>query len=451
MNTIRRRTLARSAALAGIVSLGLTACGSGDAGSGTEAPSSADAEQSMEAALEKGGELTAWAWDPNMQEIVDSFEEEYPNVTVNLSNVGTGTDEYTSLQNAIAAGDGIPDVAVLEYYALPQFALGGALADLTPYGAADLDGTFSPGTWESVQQGGKIVGLPQNSGPMAMFYNKAVFDAHGIEVPTTWDEYYEAAKTLHEADPNAYITSDNGDPGFVESMIWQAGGRPYSVDGTDVSIDFSDEGSQKFATQWQKMIDEGLLSSVNGWTDEWFQGLGDGTIASLVTGAWMPTNLESGAAAASGDWRVAPMPQWEDGESVTSENGGGAMSVMEASENKELAYAFAHYVEVGPGTQVHLDKGNFPATLAELNSDEFLNKEVEYFGGQKINEVLSQSATDVAPGWQFLPYQPYANSIFPDTAGKAYIDASTTLADGLQSWQDASVKYGNQQGFSVNK
>ncbi|BDZ42198.1 hypothetical protein GCM10025865_14970 [Paraoerskovia sediminicola] len=314
-----------------------------------------------------------------------------------------------------------------------------------------MDGTFSPGGWDSVKQGDGIYGLPMGSGPMALFYNKAVFDAHGIEVPTTWDEYYESAKKLHEADPNVYMTADAGDAGFTLSMIWQAGGRPYSVDGTDVSIDFSDEGSQKFAAQWQKMIDEGLIADINGWTDEWFQGLGDGTIASLATGAWMPPNLESGAAAASGDWRVAPMPQWIEGEHVNAENGGGALSVMEASENKELAYAFLDYANVGEGVQTRVDQGSFPATTAELNSDEYLEAAPEYFGGQKINEVLAQAAADVAPGWQFLPYQSYATSIFADTAGRAYIDDSISLADGIASWQDAQVKYGNDQGFSVNQ
>ena len=65
--------------------------------------------------------------------------------------------------------------------------------------------------------------------------------------PTTWDEYVEAARALHEADPNVYITNDTGDAGFTTRMIWQAGGKPYTVDGTDVTIDFADEGSTKFA------------------------------------------------------------------------------------------------------------------------------------------------------------------------------------------------------------
>ena len=100
--------------------------------------------------------------------------------------------------------------------------------------------------------------------------------------------------------------------------------------------------------------------------------------------------------------------------------------------------------------QARVDGGAFPATTAELGSDEFQGYESEYFGGQKINEVLAQSASDVVEGWSYLPFQVYANSIFNDTVGQAYV-SGTTLADGLKAWQDASVKYGTEQGFTVNE
>ncbi len=53
-----------------------------------------------------------------------------------------------------------------------------------------------------------------------------------------------------------------------------------------------------------------------------------------------------------------------------------------------------------------------PSTTAELSSKEFLAEAPEYFGGQKINEVLAAAADDVVEGWSYLPYQVYANSIF---------------------------------------
>ncbi len=144
------------------------------------------------------------------------------------------------------------------------------------------------------------------------------------------------------------------------------------------------------------------------------------------------------------------MPQWTAGDTATSENGGSSLTIPAASKNQELAYKFIEYADAGDGVQTRIDGGAFPATTADLNSDAFLNKEFDYFGGQKVNEVLAQSAADVVDGWQYLPFQVYANSIFNDTVGQAYV-SGTTLTDGLKAWQEASVTYGNDQGFTVNK
>ena len=445
-NVVRR--WAQGVAVIAAASLGLTACGSsGDTDSGSGSRTSG--AKAVQSALAKGGDITVWAWEPTLKQVVTDFQTKYPKVHVHMVNAGTGNDQYTALQNAVQAGKGVPDVAQIEYFALSQFAFGKSVADLNSYGAKSLSKTYSPGPWNSVNINDGVYGLPMDSGPMALFYNKKVFDKYKIPVPTTWDQYLADARKLHQADPKAYITSDTGEAGMATSLIWQAGGKPYKVDGTKVSVGFSgDQGTAAYTKVWQQLVSEHLLSPVTAWTDQWYKGLADGTLATLATGAWMPANFTSGVAAASGDWRAAPLPQWQAGAHASAENGGSALAVMQASKNKELAYAFLQYADQGAGVQARIKGGAFPATTADLNSTAFLNSAFPYFGGQKANKIFSQSAKNVLPGWAYLPYQVYANSIFNDTVGKAYV-SSTTLTSGLKSWQAASVKYGKQQGFSV--
>jgi len=286
---------------------------------------------------------------------------------------------------------------------------------------------------------------------MAMFYNKAVFDQYGLTVPTTWDEYIATAEQLHAANPNAYITNDTGDAGFTTSMIWQAGGQPFTTtDSTDVKIDLQDEGSKKFADTWNQLLEKDLIAPTSSWSDEWYRGLGDGTIATLNIGAWMPGNLESGVPEAAGNWRVAPLPVYEAGDTASAENGGGGDAVLAQSKNKLAAAGFVEFMNSGEGTQISIDAGGFPSTVADLESDEFLGYESEYFGGQKINEVLVQSANDVVKGWSYLPFQVYSNSIFSDTVGQSYANKSD-LNGGLTDWQKAIAAYGNEQGFTVTE
>lgn len=438
MTTITKRAIG-GIALTGIAALTLASCSGGS-----------DEPVDTGDALEEGGTITVWAWEPSLDPVVEAFEAAHEGVSVDLVNVGTGIDSYTALQNAISAGQGLPDVAQVEYYALPQFALQGSLADLTPFGAADLDGDYAPGPWDSVHSGEEIIGLPMDSGPMALFYNKALFDEFGIEVPTTWEEFAEAGRAFQEQDPDVYIANDAGDAGFATSLMWQTGGQPWTVDGTNVSLDLTgDEGAQQFAEMWQGMLDDGVLSPVAGWTDEWFQGMSNGTIASLPIGAWMPANLEGSVPDGAGDWRVAPLPQWEEGAENSSENGGSSLAIPTEAENQELAYEFIEFANSGEGVGIRLENGAFPATTADLNSGEFLNQESEYFGGQKINEVLSASSANVVTGWQYLPFQVYANTVFGDSVGQAYL-GKTTISEGMADWQATLEKYGADQGFTID-
>ncbi|TNU73896.1 sugar ABC transporter substrate-binding protein [Miniimonas arenae] len=450
-STRRVLTVTASAVALGLV---LAACsgGSSDSGSGdgTAGGSDGGSSDALDAALEQGGTIEYWTWTPQAEEQAAAFMKAYPNVTVNVTNTGGAADHNLKLQNALTAGSGIPDVAQLEYQSVSQFQLPGSLTDLTEYGFADLEDLYTPSTWGAVTQNGGIWGLPQDSGPMALFYNEEVFTSLGIEVPTTWDEYITAGEAIKAANPDTCIVNDSGDAGFTTSMIWQAGGRPFAVDGENVTINLQDEGSKLWADTWNKIVQGGLNCEIPGWTDEWFAALSDGTIATLPTGAWMPGVFENSAPDGAGKWRVAPMPTY-DGTPANAENGGSTEVVPKGAPNPELGAAFLRWLNSDPESiSVFLNSGGgFPATVAELQSDEFLGFTSDYFGGQEINKVLVEGIDNVGTGWQYLPWQSYANSIVSETLGQSYLNR-TDLNEGLVAWQDANVKYGEEQGFTVS-
>ena len=85
--------------------------------------------------------LTLWSWDPVLPHAVKAWNKSHPKVQVKLVNAGSGNDEYVALSNAISAGNGAPDMVMLNADAMPQFAIQGALEELDQYGAKDvLDG-----------------------------------------------------------------------------------------------------------------------------------------------------------------------------------------------------------------------------------------------------------------------------------------------------------------------
>lgn len=463
MSMFRRRALRTTAAAVAAIGLTvpLTACGNGDdaaaPGNGATANNGAAADNggganddAVAAALEAGGELLIWAWEPTLAPVVEAFEAKHPNVDIQLVNVGTGNDHYTALQNAIQAGSGVPDIAQVEYAVIAQFTIIDALADLTPFGAGELEEVFAPGPWSAVASQDGVFGMPNDSGPMAFFYRYDVFERYGLEVPTTWEEYLEMARRLNEANPAIDFLMDGNDAGPVAALAWQAGGRPFTGEGETVGIDLvGDPGVQRFVDVWQQLIDEDLMNAtLAGWSDEWFQALSNGSLATMISAAWMPANLISGAPGGSGYWRVAPLPQWEAGANASAELGGSSLAVTSASTNQALAYAFLYFTTVGEGIQIRLDAGTFPATRAELQDEDFLGREFEYFGGQQVNRIFAESSANVLQGWQHLPFQAYANTIFPDTVGQAFI-GSGTLAEGIAAWQARLISFAQGQGFTV--
>lgn len=442
----RRITRSVAATIAVLVGVSLAAC-SGTSPSGSEGTGS----QAVDAALKKGGEITFWSWSPSAKAQVAAFEKAYPKVKVDFVNSGGANDSNIKLQNAISAGKGAPDVVQMEYQSVPQFVLAGGLLDLTKYGFEDLKHLYTASSWANISQNG-IWGLPQDTGPMALFYNKATFDKFGLEVPKTWDEYIDDARKLHAADPSYFITNDPGtDGGLGSAMLWQAGAKPFQSHGETVTVDLRDAGAQRYAKTWGTLVSEGLLGSIGGWSDQWFANLASGKIATLPAGAWMPGVLESGAAAGSGNWRVAPMPTYGDGPAATAENGGSTEAVTKQSKNPALAAGFLKWLNSSDeSVGMFVKSGGFPSTTATLQSSEFLNDKPAYFGGQQINKILVQASKSVLPGWQYLPWQPYANSVYGDALGPVYASHGD-LAKGLADWQSVNVKYGKEQGFTVKQ
>ena len=407
-------------------------------------------------------EITVWAWDNNLKGQCETVHE---GQSGHQGHVRQRRQQQGRVRGPVQrdrGGQRSPDIAQIEYYAIPEYAIKGALKDLTDNGAGKFKDFYTPGTWSSVNYAGGIYGLPMDSGPMAFFYDKEVFDKAGVDAEQikTWDQYYDAAKKIHALGDNYYITSDTGDAGFFDSMTWLAGAKPFqtSSDGSEVTVNLTeDKGVKTFTDFWQKLLDEGLLDTKTaGWSEDWFKGMVDGTIASLFTGAWMPANLANSAADGAGKWRVTQMPT-ADGSTTNSENGGSSLAVLASTKKADAAYQFIEYANHGDGVATRVAGGAFPADKASMESDSFKNtttvknadgEDVDYFGGQKYNEVLAQAAENVSSDYQFLPYEVKARTIFGDYLGKSYT-GDQKLTDGIAAWQKALQDYGKDQGFTV--
>lgn len=166
------------------------------------------------------------------------------------------------------------------------------------------------------------------------------------------------------------------------------------------------------------------------------------------------------ASEGAGKWRIAQMPAWSAGGHEVSESGGSSLAILSSSKKADAAYKFMAYaLHNKDAVMSRVDQGGFPADLESMKNDKFLNQTtmvntkgetVEYFGGQKFNAVFAEAAKNVVTGFEFLPYDVYARSIFTDTVGAAYMGQGT-LMDGVKAWQAKLVEQGRSQGFTVKE
>jgi multiple sugar transport system substrate-binding protein len=432
--------------------LGLTACsGSDDEGSTDASATVSQAE--IDKAMQTPTELTFWTWVPDIQKEVDLFQRKYPAIKVNVVNAGQGQPHYQKLRTALTAGSGAPDVAQIEFQNIPTFTLTNDLLDLRPYGAGALKDRFVDWTWGQVTgQDGQVWAIPQDTGPMGMLYRQDIFDKHGITPPKTWAEFADAARKLHAADPNVYLTNlaSNGS-GVWMGLAWQAGAKPFEYSGGEkIGVSVNNETSQKLADYWGGLVKDGVVSTDPDFTDQWYQGLNQGKYATWLTAAWGPVFLSTSAKDTSGKWRAAPLPQWNAGENKAGNWGGSTSAVIKTTKNPIAAAKFAEFLNTDAESAMMLATQQFlfPPTKSTLTNPTFVGQKPEFYGGQQVNELFVQISGTVSTEFQWPPFMDQASNDWNETVGKSFADKSDTGV-ALDQWQERVTSYAKSQGFTV--
>src|SRR2546428_8086369 len=267
--------------------------------------------------------LTLWDWVPGAANSVTLWNNTHPNIQVKLENVGAGPTEYNKLYTAIKANNE-PDLAQVEFQLMPTFETTGSLVDLSPYRANDVKDKFVPWTWKQVTLGNAVYSIPEDSGPMAMYYRADIFQKYHIPVPTTWAQYADAAAKLHDADPNVHITDfPLKEPGWFTGLMWQAGGQLFSINGQSWKVSINNPQAQQVASYWQDLLNKKLVKTEPDFANAWYRDLQTGAVATWISAVWGSGTLSSNAPQTAGKWRGAPVPPGQGGARTQRPRGGG--------------------------------------------------------------------------------------------------------------------------------
>lgn len=200
----------------------LAGCSSDDESSG----SSKDGDKiKLEVVSQYGGTDPA---TEVFQGLLDEFEKENPNITIE-NNSGTASTEFnTKLQTRWSSGD-IPDLTFFFGDSKGEFIKeSGKVVDMqqildeNPDWAADFNTSVLDGVKKL--QDGKLYTIPVNGYYEGLIVNKKMFDDAGLELPKTWDQFEKAIKTFAKNDIIPIAASLPDSYYLIENFIFAQGG-----------------------------------------------------------------------------------------------------------------------------------------------------------------------------------------------------------------------------------
>ncbi|MFD5318854.1 ABC transporter substrate-binding protein [Streptomyces sp. NPDC127098] len=316
-----RITLASAVAVT--LSLLATACGGGEEGDQGDGPVV----------------IEMWSWNEErlMRPVVDEFNATHDDIQLRLVTQVDLPGAAANLRNAVASGEDIPCL-VQSVGEVPALTSEGLLTDVTDALQPYLDdGLFNEAALPGAMVGDRYYGVPSGFNPSFMMINRAVYDEHGIEVPTTWDEFIAAGEELRPH--GAYVMNFAAeDPSTLVNLVQQAGGSWYEIEGDAWRVDFLSEESRRAADIVQQLIDKDLVAHQT-YLDrpaliEYFDS---GQMVSLPTSTWQLTKYEIDFQNTIGDWQPIDLPQFSDAEEFVTPAHGGAELVPEGCEHVEEA------------------------------------------------------------------------------------------------------------------
>ncbi len=448
----------RVVALLGIASVGLTAaCGSGSSGNTPEGSTSSAPATTGPPCEPTGGqvELKFSTWVPGMDKVVDLWNKKNPDIQVSVQEVAAGNaGSYQNFLNGLKAGTA-PDLGQIEYDSLPNFRVQDGLTDISGCaGVAEAKPNFVDWTWGQVDFGGTggVFAVPQDAGPMALYYRKDVFDKLGLKAPTTWEEYAAAAAKITEANPKQKITFfSQSDPNWYTGMLWQNGAQLFSQENDAVKVNLGNNDQVKQVNAyWQDLIDKKLVATnLQGFSPEVYKGWNDGSIVTWISAAWGYSTIRDNAKDTAGKWAVAPMPQWTAGDTKAGNWGGSSTAVLKSSKHPAEAAKFALWLNTDPEALSLANKlgGLYPAAKAgaELPA---LTQGVDYYGGQQIFEVFKTASAGVDPAFTWGPTMTDTYAGIKDGVALA-LSGRGTLDEAFTEAQTKTVESLKSQGIPV--
>ncbi|MBX4968686.1 extracellular solute-binding protein [Rhizobium binae] len=392
--------------------------------------------------------LTIWSWNvaaSALKSTLPGFNKQFPDIKVTVEDLGNSQVFDKTLAACAAGGDGLPDVVSIENFEAEIFwsRFPDCFSNLKELGyTADIQAKFPDFKRTELEVGDVAYAMPWDSGPVAVFYRRDMYEKAGVDPSTisTWDDFIAAGKKISAANPGVVMAQAdfNGDSEWFRMIANEQGCGYFSTDGQNITI--NQPACVAALQKVKEMKDAGTLTAAN-W-DEKIQANTAGKAASQLYGGWYEGTVRSTSPDLKGKWGVYRMPSLTADGPHAANLGGSSLAISATSANKEAAWKFVNYaLGTNEGQVTMLKEFGLVPSLLSAEKDPFVNEAQPYWGGQKVWADILATLPKIVPS-RGTAFQSDAEGIFKATQAKffagGYPDAKAALDDAAKQIASAT-------------
>lgn len=368
-----KKALSLSALLV-VFALFLAACsGNGEEDASTSNSDSSSSETKTVKFMHLWPEGTSSTHYKVVNDIIEQFEAEHEGIEVEVEVYSN--EQYKDKITVLSTSDELPDVGMTWAAGyMEPFVNGNKFASLNDILDSD---SFVAGTVEAFSFDDVAYALPLELNIAYIFYNKRIFDEHGLEAPETFEELFEIVDVLNEngVTPIALGNRDAWTGSMWYMYLADRLGGDVLTQAINREISFEDPALTQAAEELQKFVDAGaFVQGFNGLADEEAKSMFTSEQAAMyLIATWDLPNYTTNEDIPqefrdSVDYFQFPLV---DGKGDVNSYVGGpgvGLFVAENSDVKEEAKTFVKYFVEQWGEKSVADVGVIPATKVDVGS-----------------------------------------------------------------------------------
>lgn len=367
----------------------LTACGTkttkNDNTATTETTTTAETTEPVK---ELNGEITFWhsfTQGPRMETLqtaADSFMKLNPSAKINIETF-SWSDFYTKWTTGLASGN-VPDMSTAQPGQVSEMINADAIIPLDDLIDTIGRDRFYEAPLTEMTSGDNCYAVPLYSHAQVMWYRKDLLEKYNLQVPTTWDELYNAASVISKGEgSNVYGcsvpmgTSDMMATRYLNFYARSAGETLITKDG---KANLTSQAVIDGINYWIKMYKECSPSdSINYNVLDQATLYYQGKNAFDFNSGFHISGVETNTPALMDYIDCAPMPTINKNDTQTGyETSNIPMVVWKNSKNPEISKAFIEYL-YQPENYVpfllSVPVGMLPAIKEVVNDETFTSNE----------------------------------------------------------------------------